>query len=119
FALALVDAWLTTTEVPGLGRLEGAAATVVPVVFVILGDLRYLLAVEALRPGGRVVVEPRGLLRALGWSLLVPVASQVVVALLHSSDARVLYLTYEILFFSLILARLPYTASRLGDPEVL
>lgn len=119
FALQLVDAWLTTTEVPGLGRLTGAAATIVPVTFVILGDLRYLLAAEALRPGGRIVLDVGGVLRALGWSLLVPITSQLVVrALLPSDDPRVLYLTYELLFLALIVGRSGYVASRLADPEV-
>ena len=118
FALQLLDAWLTASEVLGIGRLTGAASTVIPVTFVVLGDLRYLLAAETLLPDGRVVVRAHGVLRALGWVLFVPLASQLVVrAVLRSDDARVLFLTYELLFFAVILSRRPYVRSRLSDPE--
>ena len=50
--LSLADAWLTSGTVAGIGRLEGAAATVVPLFFVLAGDLRFLLVVTLGTPDG-------------------------------------------------------------------
>ena len=108
-ALAALDAWLTSNDIPLIGTLPGALATVVPVAFVILGDLRYLLLPEVLTDEGALHITPRAVLRATAWAFVVPVVSQLVVRLvLRSDEGRVLFLTYETLFFALVLLRWPY-----------
>ena len=115
-AVALLDAWLTTSEVPLVGPLQGVWATLIPVLFVIVGDLRYLALTEGMQADGSLRWSARALLVALAWSLLVPVGAQLVVRLLLQNDSpRVLFLTYELLFFALIVARIPYTRARLAD----
>ena len=74
--LSLIDAWLTTTEVPGIGPLSGAAASLVPLAFVLLGDFRYFVFIESARSDGTVAATFRGLLRACAWTVLVPLGSQ-------------------------------------------
>ena len=104
--LTLLDAWLTTNDVPGLGPLPERLSGVVPLFFVLAGDLRYLLVVECGTPGGAMTFTRRGVLRALALMLVVPLSSQVLVPLLAGPDApaRVLYLVYELGFFALVLA---------------
>ena len=104
--LTLLDAWLTTHVIPGLGPLPEHLAGIVPLFFVLAGDLRYLLVVECAAPGGTLSFTRRGVVRALAWMLVVPLASQVLVPLLAGPDApaRVLYLVYELAFFALVLA---------------
>lgn len=120
FLLACVDAWFSADEVIGIGRLPGSAPTWVTLAFVLLGDLRYLLAAESLRGDGRVEITTRGLLRALGWMLVVPIASELVVSFaLVSAEPRVLFLVYELLFIALIVLRRPYVEARLGSPEAI
>jgi hypothetical protein len=106
--ISLADAWLTTTDVPGIGPLEGIAATLVPLGFVLLGDFRYFLFIEIARPDGTLVSSPAAVARACGWTLAVPLTSQLIVRALGSDDSRVLFLVYETLFvfLSLGIARL-------------
>jgi hypothetical protein len=114
--LAVLDAWLTSNDIPLVGALPGVLATAIPVAFVILGDLRYLLLAEVMTDSGELRFPAAAFARAIAWSLLVPVLAQLVVRfVLYSTEGRVLFLTYETLFFALILARLPYTRARLGD----
>lgn len=118
--LAALDAWLTSSDIPGIGTLPGVLATAIPVAFVILGDLRYLLLCEVMTDTGELRFPAMAFVRAIAWSFVVPVASQVVVRfVLHSTEGRVLFLTYEVLFFALALARLPYTRARLGAGAAL
>ena len=118
--LAALDAWLTSSDIPLIGALPAALSTAVPVAFVILGDLRYLLLAEVMTDSGELRFPAMAFVRAVAWSLLVPVVSQLVVHfVLHSTEGRVLFLTYEALFFALILARLPYTRARLGEGVAL
>ncbi len=114
--VAFVDAWLTSNDIPGIGSLPGALATAVPVAFVVLGDLRYLVLTESIEPGGVLRFRLKGVLVALAWSLLVPALAQVVVRFVFVSDeGRVLFLSYEVLFFALVLLRRPYMRKRLPD----
>lgn len=116
--LSLFDAWLTTTEVPGIGRLSGAAASLVPLAFVLLGDFRYFVFIESARSDGTVAATFRGLLRACAWTALVPVGSQLLVVALDSDEPRVLFLVYEALFvvvsFAISALYLPRHADALG-----
>ncbi|MGB5809689.1 MAG: hypothetical protein WBG86_04110 [Polyangiales bacterium] len=96
--VSLVDAWLTTNDVPGLGPLTGGAATWVPLAFVLIGDFRYFLFIESARRGGTLVFEARHVARALAWTLVVPIASQLVTTAMGSTNSRVLFLVYEALF---------------------
>ena len=103
-ALALCDAWLTTTHVPGIGPLTGAAASLVPLTFVLLGDFRYFFFIESAQPDGALAPNLRGIAKACAWTLVVPLASQLVIAAGGSDDARVLFFVYETLFVFLLLA---------------
>ncbi|MCA9581790.1 MAG: hypothetical protein KC416_08335 [Myxococcales bacterium] len=107
--LSFLDAWLTTSDVPGLGRLGPPFATVVPLFFVLAGDFRYLLLRETVGRDGRIRVTGRGTLRALLWTFVVPVLSQVVLALVGNDRPRVLFLVYEIGFFLLVLGRMRWS----------
>lgn len=107
-ALSLADAWLTTHDVFGLGRLEGTWASTVPLFFVLAGDLRYLLFVFAADPRGRIAPDARSLARAGALTIVVPLFSQCVMWLLPDdvATARVLFLTYEVSFVALTLSLL-------------
>src|SRR5262245_51197867 len=85
FALSAADAWLTASHIYGIGTLPGALASAIPLFFVIAGDARYLLFADAATSGGAIAITPRALARALGLSLIVPIASQVVVAVLPAA----------------------------------
>lgn len=109
-ALSIVDAWLTTNEVFGLGPLRGWLASAVPLFFVLAGDLRYLLLVTSADAAGEIHFERRGLAAAAGLTLIVPIFSQVATLLLPESldresldRARLLFLVYEVAFASLTL----------------
>ncbi len=102
--LSLFDAWLTTTQIPGIGPLSGAAASLVPLAFVLLGDFRYFVFIESARSDGTLAATFRGLLRACAWTLVVPLGSQLVVVALDSDEPRMLFLVYEVLFVVLSFA---------------
>jgi hypothetical protein len=107
-ALSLTDAWLTTNYVYGFGELSGRLASAVPLFFVLAGDLRYLLLLGAATRHGGVEFSSRGILAAVGLTLIVPILSQVVVTLLPEelSGPRTLFLVYEVAFILLTLALL-------------
>jgi len=94
--LIVVDAYvngaLTPVSAPGLATFFG-------ITFVIVGDLRYFLAVE--RDKGRFFVPA-----ALGFAFVVPVLSQLARVLFPAVAAslRVTYLTYEVLFLGVLAA---------------
>jgi hypothetical protein len=116
--LSLADAWLTTSDIPLLGPLPDALSGIVPLFFVLAGDLRVLLVVMAGTSDGRLVLTGRSLLYACALTLVVPVFTQVALALLPASmgGARVMFLIYEIAFAVLALALLRWhpSASRAG-----
>ena len=97
-AIALLDAWLTTTNVPGIGPLTGAAASFVPLAFVLIGDFRFFLFIESAKSDGTVAASAGAWMRASAWTVLVPLASQLCVLGLGSNEPRVLFFVYETLF---------------------
>lgn len=101
--LSVVDAWLTTNEVWGIGRLTGTAASLVPLFFVLAGDFRYLVLLGVAAPGGKLAWSGRAVAAGAALTFVVPVLSQVILAALPEDSAgpRVLFFTYEVLFFTL------------------
>ena len=97
-AIALLDAWLTTNDVPGIGPLTGTAASFVPLAFVLIGDFRFFLFIESAKPDGTLAASAGAWMRASAWTLVVPLGSQLVVLGLGSTEPRVLFFVYEILF---------------------
>lgn len=96
--ISLLDAWLTTTDVPGIGPLTGAAASFVPLAFVLIGDFRFFLFIESAKQNGTVGPSVGAWMRASAWTLLVPLGSQLVVFALGSNEPRILFVIYETLF---------------------
>jgi hypothetical protein len=101
--LSLADAWLTSSHVYGIGALSGGAASAVPLCFVLLGDFRYLLLVTSGTRDGGLAANGRRLFAAAGLTLIVPIATQLVLASLPESQAgpRVMFTIYEVAFFAL------------------
>lgn len=104
--LSLADAWLSADHVYGIGTLSGAAASAVPLFFVLAGDFRYLLLLGAADAHGVLTLGMRPVLTALGLTLIVPVLSQLFLAALSQSEPRALFLIYELGFVALTLALL-------------
>jgi hypothetical protein len=77
---------------------SGAVAQVVPIAFVVLGDLRLFVLVERFRRPG--VTWARALGRALPWAFVVPVVQGVGIRVLpaYFTHERRIYLAYELLF---------------------
>jgi hypothetical protein len=97
-AISLLDAWLTSNQIVGIGTLSGAVGSFVPLAFVLVGDFRYFLFVESAKPDGTIAASMASFARASAWTLLVPSASQLIVLALDSSEPRILFLVYETLF---------------------
>lgn len=118
--LSLLDAWLTSAHIYGIGNLEGIAASAVPLFFVLAGDFRFLLLAVAGGTGGRLAIDPRGLLVAAALTALVPITTQVVLRLLPESlnEARVMFFIYEVLFVLLTLALLRFNENVRGNAWV-
>jgi len=101
--LALLDAWLTSNDVPGIGPLTNAAASFVPLAFVLIGDFRFFLFIESAKPDGTLATSAGAWMRAAAWTLLVPLTSQLAVFVLGSNEPRLLFFVYETLFVLLSL----------------
>jgi hypothetical protein len=101
-ALSLADAWLTSNHVYGIGALPAWAASSVPLFFVLAGDYRYFLLLEAATPDGRFAPAPRALAVAAGFTLIVPVFSQLALSFFPDAGARVLFFVYELSFLGLL-----------------
>lgn len=97
--LIAVDAWCAGAFAPFPSTSPWAMLT--GVAFVIVGDFRYFLVVEASRkrrPSRAVAI-------ALGLAFVVPLASQALrMSPWAARDLRVVYLVYEVAFFALLLA---------------
>ncbi len=106
--LSLLDAWLTSSPVFGLGPLPPSLARGVPLFFVLAGDFRYLLVVAAGTADGRLVVRGGSLLRAGALTLMVPLLTPAVLSALPDTlqSPRVMFLIYELAFTALVLALL-------------
>src|SRR5262249_18441221 len=92
-ALSVGDAWLTANDVLGIGALPPSLAGVVPLLFVLAGDFRYLLLWEVSTPEGAIALSLRGVARAALLTAIVPILAQLVTA---GRDPRVLFLVYEL-----------------------
>ena len=114
--LSLLDAWLTSTSIPGVGQLPSALVGVVPLFFVLAGDFRYLLLVSTATPSGDLDLSPGRIATALGLTAIVPVLSQILLLLLPAAwnTSRTLYVVYELLFVVLALVLLR-SAQRLRE----
>jgi hypothetical protein len=100
----LLDAWLTANHVFGIGALPAALGTGFALFFVILGDYRYFLLMDGLRPS-----REKGWRRwmpAVGWSLIVPILTPLIMRVLPPEwrSPRVLFLVYESSFLVLALS---------------
>jgi hypothetical protein len=106
--LSLLDAWLSSTHIYGIGSLRGSAAIGVPIFFVLAGDYRYLFLVVAGSSTGKIDCSPKKLLSALGITLAVPILTEVFLAALPESlnSTRMMFLIYELSFVCLTLALL-------------
>jgi hypothetical protein len=103
----IADAW-GMPLVRALSLSDSAVATAVLVFFVLLGDFRvYLLifGLVAICAGQRWVA---GAARAIGWTMVVPVAAYALNALLRAAIAGLhpdsIWLVYELLFTGVALA---------------
>ncbi len=105
-ALSLLDAWLTSNHVYGVGELSGWLASTLPLFFVLAGDYRYLLLLGAATERGAIQLDTRRLLAAAALVAIVPIFSQVVDAALPAAlvGPRVLFLVYEVSFIVLTAA---------------
>jgi len=112
-ALSALDAWLTSNEIVGIGRLPATLASAVPLFFVLAGDFRYLLLVSAGTPSGGLEFTPPRIFAALGLAAIVPLSSQILLAVLPASlnTPRTLYLVYELMFVMLTLSLLRFARS--------
>jgi hypothetical protein len=107
----LADATLTSAWSP---IPQGSGwATVAAILFVVLGDARYFVLVERARDGR---VGATQLARALGFAVIVPIASFVPQAVAPQlfTNARVTFLTYEAMFLALALAFRVWLPGRLA-----
>jgi len=105
--LSLADAWLSADHVYGLGTLADPVRSPIQLFFILAGDLRFLLLLGAGTADGRFEPRLRGVMVALGLSLVVPITSQLVMPLVPGEPgARMLFLVYELLFFGLTVALL-------------
>jgi hypothetical protein len=116
--LSGMDAWLTTNVVFGLGPLPASLGTVVPLFFVLMGDLRFLLLVTCATPEGGLVLRAKPVLIAIAATLIVPILSQLGLRLLPDSmqSARAMFLIYEVAFACLTLALLRWAPQLRRSP---
>lgn len=108
--LSLLDAWLSSRYIYGIGTLSGRFASGIPLFFVLAGDFRYLLFAVSATPRGRIELTGRRSALALGLTLIVPVSTQLVLSLLPDSldTPRVMFLIYEVSFVVLTLCLLRF-----------
>ncbi len=116
--LSLLDAWLTSTHVYGIGTLPGRLASYVPLFFVLAGDLRYLLLWETAAPDGRIALARGMPLRALGLTLIVPIFAQIAAPAIAPGNTRVLFFVYELAFCALTLGLLRWHPNARALPWV-
>lgn len=104
--LSAVDAWLTASEPFGLGPLPPALLSVLPLLFVLAGDFRYLAVVTGGTAEGRIRLGRQGLLGAAALTCLVPIFTQLVMWALPEAlaSARGMFLVYELAFLGLTVA---------------
>lgn len=91
--LAALDAWLSANHLSPLKSKE--LARISSLVFVVLGDARFFVLLD-----WRNKPEAKRIVRAFALALIVPIASSVAMYT-HPGNSRVLFLTYEVMFFFL------------------
>jgi len=98
-----LDAWLTANTVLGLGTLPAPLGSLLPLFFVLLGDLRYFMLVEFLTSGPKATSGGTAA-RMFAWTLAVPLLSSLLMRLLPVSldTPRTLFLVYELLFLGVV-----------------
>ena len=101
--LSFLDAWWTSTHVYGIGNVDPDAQQRGQLLFILAGDFRYLLLVCAATLEGGIAPQAKTILKAVGWTLIVPLVSQgLLMALPESwSGPRTLFFVYEVAFFLL------------------
>ncbi len=101
------DAWLTAEDVAGIGSLRPPLAMAAGIFFAIVGDLRVFLFLEGATPEGEIAVTRGGVLRAVGWSLLVPVGSAIARGYIPDTidRGRATFLVYEVAFLIVMAVR--------------
>lgn len=104
--LSILDAWMSSAHIYGIGSLSGMAASLVPLFFVLAGDFRYLLLAASGTSDRKIEITGHTLAVALGLTLIVPIFTQIVLALLPDpyNSPRVMFLIYEVSFVALTLA---------------
>jgi hypothetical protein len=118
--LSALDAWLTSNHIYGVGSLPDSLAAAVPLLFVLLGDYRYLLLVTAGTREGTLEPNARRLMTAAGLCLIVPVFSQAALLVQPGgpADSRVTFLIYEVGFLCLTGALLRWHPSARDTPWI-
>jgi hypothetical protein len=103
--VSLVDAWLTAEHVAGVGSLGPGLGVAIATAFVIIGDFRVFLFLASARSDGSIVLEWKGVVRAVAWSLVVPIATAVVRRYLPDAPwrAQATFLVYETAFTCLMI----------------
>ncbi len=103
--VSLLDAWLTAEHVAGVGSLGPVLGVAIATAFVIVGDFRVFLFLASARSDGRIALERKGVVRAVAWSLVVPIATAVVRRLLPDAPwrAQATFLIYETAFTCLMI----------------
>ncbi|MFT5695486.1 MAG: hypothetical protein ACI9QQ_001464 [Myxococcota bacterium] len=106
--LSILDAWLSSSAIYGLGSLSGLAASVVPLFFVLAGDYRYLLVAISGNTSGAIALTPKRWAIALGLTVIVPLTTQLILRLLPGNfdTPRVMFFIYEVLFVILTISLL-------------
>ena len=111
--LSLLDAWLTTTVIPGIGEPGKGLGLFFGVSFVILGDMRYFLFRSAAGSDGELHWSKKKIFSAFSLSLLVPLLSQVAGLIFPTSNSRVTFAVYEAMFATLVIMQLMLQAGNL------
>jgi hypothetical protein len=108
--LSLLDAWLSSSHIIGIGGLSGWLASVVPLFFVLAGDFRYLLLAVSASSEGTIQVSGAKVALALGLTAIVPISSQLMLLLVPDSldKTRVMFFIYEVEFVVLTLCLLRF-----------
>ena len=108
--LSLLDAWLSSSHIIGIGGLSGWLASVVPLFFVLAGDFRYLLLAVSASSEGTIQVSGAKVALALGLTAIVPISSQLILLLVPDSldETRVMFFIYEVEFVALTLCLLRF-----------
>ncbi len=115
--LSLLDAWLSSNHIYGIGSLSGAAASGVPLFFVLAGDFRYLFLVFAGSPDGKIEIGAKTLLAAAGLTIVVPLLTELILSILPSdlNTSRMMFLIYELSFVCLTLSLLNFHPKLVGN----